>query len=78
METGGLQALRSRIEGAFNDIGAEDVGAEWIRVAEEVGEGDGGEGVVVCIVLGEELDHGHFGVAWIGKVSCSCIEGWLW
>ena len=29
-------------------VGGEDVGAVWVWVAEEVGEGYGWEGVVVC------------------------------
>lgn len=43
----------------------------WVWIAEEVGEGDGGEGIVVGVVLGVEFDH-SFGFDYSGGVC-----GWL-
>lgn len=57
METGRVQALGDRVESAGDHVGGEHVGGVGVRIAEEVGEGDGGEGVVVGCVGGIKFDH---------------------
>jgi len=52
-----VQPLRRGIKLALNDVGAQHMSAEGIRVAEEVCQGDGGKGVVVGVVLAIEFHH---------------------
>ena len=42
---------------SLDHVGGEDVSAVWIRVAEEVGEADGGKRIVVAVGRGVEFDH---------------------
>lgn len=48
MQAGGAEALGRGVEVSVDDIGREHVLGVGVRVAEEVGERDGGEGVVVA------------------------------
>ena len=52
-----MQALGEGVKGAGDDVCGEDVGGVGVWVAEEVGEGDGGERVSVGLVGGVEFDH---------------------
>ena len=64
MQPHGVQALGRGVEVSRDDVRGEDVGGVGVRVAEEVGEGDGGEGVLVGVGGGVEFYHG--GGAWGG------------
>ncbi len=57
VQSGGAEALADGVEMAVDDISGEHMGSIGVRVAEEVGEGDGGEGVVVVEGVGVEFDH---------------------
>lgn len=61
MQTDGGQALGFRVVVARDGVGGGDVAGVGVGVAEEVGEGDGGEGVVVGVVCRVEFDH----VGWV-------------
>jgi len=52
--------LGGGIEGALDDIRANNMMGERIRIAQKVRESDGREAVVVRVVLGKEFDHGHY------------------
>lgn len=75
MEAGGGEALGGGVEGARDDVCGEDVGGVGVWVAEEVGEGDGGEGVVVGVGCGVEFDHCG---RWVIEVVHVIEWGWLW
>lgn len=47
MNARGAQAASLGVDMAVDHVAGEDMRAVWVWVAEEVGEGDGGEGVVV-------------------------------
>lgn len=53
-----MQLAGDRVNVPRDHVGGEDVGAEGVWVAEEVGEGYGGEGVVVGEGGFVEFDHG--------------------
>jgi hypothetical protein len=57
MQSSGRQLLRFGVKEAVNDIGADYVCAEWVRIPQEVGESDCWEAVVVGKGLGVEFDH---------------------
>ena len=51
------QPLRVRVERALNHVCREHVFRVRIRIAEEVGQTDGREGVIVGVGAGVEFDH---------------------
>ena len=53
----GGETLGAGIVGALDGVGAGDVAGVGVRVTEEVGEGDGGEGVGV--VVGRRVEFHH-------------------
>lgn len=55
MQTYGVKTLSVWIDVPVDDIGCEHMTRIWVRVAEEVGKGDSGEGVVVGEFVLEEL-----------------------
>ena len=57
MEADGRQALGFRVEVPGDGVGGGDVAGVGVWVAEEVGEGDGAEAVVVGVVAAVEFDH---------------------
>lgn len=54
-----MQAVGFGIDVAINDIGCQDMFGVRIRIAEEISERNGGEGVVVG---GNELEEFHVGI----------------
>ncbi len=56
-----------------DDIGGEDVGCVGIRVAEEVGECHGGEGVVVAERAFIEFHHCRYRLGY-GGVVMACVS----
>ena len=57
MEADGRQALGFRVEVPGDGVGGGDVARVGVWVAEEVGEGDGAEAVVVGVVAAVEFNH---------------------
>jgi len=57
MQSDGGQALRLRIEVSRDGVGREHVCGVRIRVAEKVGEGDGGKRVRIRVSGRVEFDH---------------------
>lgn len=57
MKPCGGEALGGGVERAGDYVCGENVRGVGVWVAEEVGEGDGGEGVVIGVVCGVEFDH---------------------
>lgn len=64
MQAHGGQALGFGVEVALDGVCGGDVAGVGVWVAQEVGEGDGAEAVVVGVVGGPEFDHccGFWGV----------------
>lgn len=52
-----MEGLGFRVEMTVDDIGRDDVGRVWIRIAKEVGQSDGGERVVVSVGAVVEFHH---------------------
>lgn len=57
MQAHGCQALGVRVEVPLDRVGGGDVARVGVGVAQEVGQRDGREAVVVGVVLGVEFDH---------------------
>lgn len=57
MNSRGGKAAGFWVDGAINYVGGENVRRVGVRVAQEVGEGDGGEGEVVGVGGFVEFDH---------------------
>lgn len=67
MNSRGGKAAGFGVDGAINYVGGENVRGVGVWVAQEVGEGDGGEGVVVGV--GGFVEFDHFGD------GLDCLEG---
>jgi len=63
VQADGRQTLGFRVEVAGDGVCRGDVAGVRVRVAQEVGEGDGGEGVVVGVFFAVEFDHFGFAAA---------------
>lgn len=88
------QPARFGVDMAIDHVAGENMGAVWVWISEEVGEGDGGEGVVVREVGVVEFYHCGGGkelfsstlrseldglVICIPRMSCrGDVRGWLW
>lgn len=57
MQACGTESLGDGVKILVDDVGRQDVGCVRIRVAKEVGEADGGKGVIVVEGVLVELDH---------------------
>jgi len=72
VQADGRQTLGFRVEVAGDGVCRGDVAGVRVRVAQEVGEGDGGEGVVVGVFFAVEFDHfgGVFAERQEGGIQC--------
>lgn len=59
MKPGSMQSLGGGVDIAINDIGCQHMARVRVRIAEKIGEGDGGEGIVVVEIVLEELHCFH-------------------
>ena len=79
MQTRGVEGLGDGVVEAVDGVGGEDVGGVGVRVAEEVGEGDCGEGVVVGGGAFVEFGHGFCDVGgllfWFVFCGGTCVKG---
>lgn len=53
-----MKTLSLGVDISVNDIGCKDMARIRVGIAEEIGEGDGGEGVIVGKIILEKLHDG--------------------
>lgn len=73
MNTNRAQLARGRVDRSRDHVGGEDVSGMRIRIAEEICEGDSGEGVVVRECRFVEFHHCNK----MGCASLLCSSCWV-